>query len=204
MNIFYSAITSSSGNDKALTNLYVDSITLYGKNPSFEFLINIFVKIYNNIDLCFSLFKEFNKNLKNNSEVSNANLQKFKETFQDICDKSENIVKINPDISTNYYGLILCYLNNYDFQKFSELVKHLYAQDSTILFQILITYKSYFKKDIKVEKKILDEFIKFTAGRIFNDLTSSGLIYLKNLKIFLRIIKNNMEKLINIENFKPL
>lgn len=90
------------------------------------------------------------------------------------------------------------------FQKFSELVKHLYAQDSTILFQILITYKSYFKKDIKVEEKILDEFIKFTAGRIFNDLTSSGLIYLKNLKIFLRIIKNNMEKLINIENFKPL
>lgn len=96
--------------------MYVDSITLYGKNLSFEFLINIFVKIYNNIGLCFSLFKEFNKNLKNNSEVSNANLQKFKETFQDICDKSENIVKVNPDISTNYYGLILCYLNNYDFQ----------------------------------------------------------------------------------------
>ena len=46
--------------------------------------------------------------------------------------------------------------------------------------------------------------MKFTAGRTFNDLTSSGLIYLKNLKTFLRIIKNNMEKLINIENFKPL
>ena len=204
LNIFFSAITTSSGNDKALSNLYIDSIKIYGKNPSFEFLINIFVKIYNNIELCVSLFKEFNKNLKSNVEVSNANLQKFKETFQDICDKSENIVKSNPEINTNYYGLILCYLNNYDFQKFSELVKHLYAQDSTILFQILLTYKSYFKKDIKVEEKILDEFIKFTAGRTFNDLTVSGLIYLKNLKVFLRIIKNNMEKLINIENFKPL
>jgi len=95
-------------------------------------------------------------------------------------------------------------LNNYNFPKFSETVKHLYAKDSTILFQILLTYKSYFKKDIKVDEKTLDEFMEYTDGKTYNKLTESGLIYLKNLKLFLKIINKNKEKLIDIENFKPI
>lgn len=116
-------------------------------------MINIFVKIFNNLDLCKLLFKEFKKILKksqNNDNLSqNENLQCFKDKFQEICDKAENdkIIKENPDISSDYYGLILCYNCYYDFSKFSELVKHIYAQDSDILFQILLTYKSYLKKD---------------------------------------------------------
>ena len=118
--------------------------------------------------------------------------------------ENDNAIKENPEISVDYYGLILCYIYNYDFSKFSELVKHIYAQDSNILFQILLTYKSYLKKDIKIEEKILEEFIKFTAGKTYKDLVEGGLIYLKNLKLFLNIINKNKEKLISIENFKPL
>ena len=153
------------------------------------------------------LLKEFKNSLKKESqknEINTENLLKFKDTFQDICDNSENKIKENQDIIADYYGLILCYLNNYNFPKFSEIVKHLYAQDSTFLFQILLTYKLYFKKDIKVDEKILDEFIEYTAGRTYNDLTESGLIYLKNLKLFLKILNKNKEKLIEIENFKPI
>ena len=207
MNIFYSAITKEDENEESLSSLYKDSIALYGKNPTFEFLINLFVKVYNNLDICKLLLKEFKNNLKKESqknEINNENIQKFKDTFQEICDKSENKIKENLDIITDYYGLILCYLNNYNFPKFSEIVKHLYAQDSTILFQILLTYKSYFKKDIKVDEKLLDEFIEYTAGKTYNELTESGLIYLKNLKLFLKIINKNKEKLIDIENFKPI
>ena len=207
MNIFYSALTKEAENEESLSSLYKDSIAVYGKNPTFEFAINSFVKVYNNLDICKLLLKEFKNSLKKdtqNNDINNENIQKFKDTFQDICDKSENKIKENLDIITDYYGIILCYLNNYNFPKFSETVKHLYAQDSTILFQILLTYKSYFKKDIKVDEKILDEFIEYTAGKTYKDLTESALIYLKNLKLFLKIINKNKEKLIDIENFKPI
>ena len=107
----------------------------------------IFVKIFNNLDLCKLLFIEFKKILKkpqNNDNLSqNGNLQSFKDKFQEICDNAENdnAIKENHEISVDYYGLILCYIYNYDFSKFSELVKHIYAQDSNTLFQILLTYK---------------------------------------------------------------
>ena len=118
-------------------------------------LINIIVKIFNNLDLCKLLFIEYKKILKksqNNDKITlNENLQCFKDKFQEIYEKAENdkIIKENPDISTDYYGFILCYNCYYDFSKFSELVKHIYAQDSDILFQILLAYKSYLKKEIK-------------------------------------------------------
>ena len=207
MNIFYSALTKEAENEGVLSSLYKDSIILYGKNPTFEFLVNLFVKVYNNIDICKMLLKEFKNSLKKESQKSEIyieNLLKFKDTFQDICDKSENKIKENQDIIIDYYGLILCYLNNYNFPKFSEIVNHLYAQDSTILFQILLTYKSYFKKDIKVDEKILDEFIGYAAGKTYIDLTENALFYLKNLKLFLKIINKNKEKLIDIENFKSI
>ena len=55
MNIFYSALTKEAENEEALSYLYKDSIAFYGRNPTFEFLINLFVKVYNNLDYvsCF-------------------------------------------------------------------------------------------------------------------------------------------------------
>ena len=208
LNIFNSVIEKESENNEIYLNLYKDSINVYGKAPSFEFLINIYVKIYKNLDMCKLLLKEFKKTLNksNNDNISeNQNLVKLKEIFQEISDTAENkkIIKENPDICIDYYGIILSYLHYYDFTKFNELINHTYAQDSNILFEILLTYKSYFKKNIKIDEKILDEFIKYCAGKTYNDLTKC-LIYLKNLKIFLSIINNNKDKIIAIENFKPL
>ena len=106
----------------------------------------------------------------------------MKETFQDICDTAENkkIIKENPDIFIDY-GIILSYLHYYAFTKFNKLINHIYAQDSNILFEILLSYKSYFKKNIKIDEKILHEFIKYSAGKTYNDLTKC-IIYLKKFK----------------------
>ena len=64
MNIFFSVLTKESGKDEEFLNLYKDSISFYVKEPKFAFLVNIFVKIFNNFDLCKLLFKEFKKILK--------------------------------------------------------------------------------------------------------------------------------------------
>ena len=88
--------------------------------------------------------KTLNKSAQTNDNLSeNQNLVKLKETFQDICDTAENkkIIKENPDIFIDYYGIILSYLYYYDFTKFNELINHIHAQDSNILFEILLSYK---------------------------------------------------------------
>ena len=217
MNIIYSILNKENDYKEMLPFFYKDTIQLYKKSPNFEFLINIFIKVYNNLDICKMLFKEFKLTLEKESQknsITTENLKKLKDIIREICDKIENTIQKfqevlnksdnNSDIYTDYYGLILCYLNNYDLDYFTEIIKHLYAKDPTILFQILLTYKSYFKNDIKVDEKILIEFIEFTAGRTYKELTENGLVYLKNLKLFLKIVEINKKKIIENENFKPL
>ena len=54
--IFYKALTKETNNEELIKIFYEDSIKLYGNKPTFELLINIFVKIYNNIFFLFLLF----------------------------------------------------------------------------------------------------------------------------------------------------
>ena len=210
MNIFYKALIEESGKDEEFNNLYKDTINLYGKHPSFELLINIFVKVYNISELNSLILKEFKTHLKKgshkNENVNEINLQKFKDDFIKICDKAkkDKIMNDPSDNITDYFGLILCYYYNTDFKEFLELVNYIYSNNCEILFEILLTYKSYFKKELKIDEKILDEFIQYSAGKTYNDLTENGLFYLKNLKLFLKILNKNREKLIIIENFKPI
>ena len=174
-------------------------------------MINIFVKIFNNFDLCKLLFNEFKKFLKKQKEFSqnldlineNEDFQNINDKIKEICNifKRNKIIRENKDISADYYGFILYYYYNYDSREISKLVKYIYAQDSDILFQILSTYK-FLNKNIN-DEKIIEELIKFTTYKTYNDLVG-GLIYLKNLEQFLNIINKNKEKLISIQNFQPL
>ena len=212
--IFYSALTKETGKEEEFSKFYQEAINLYGKEPTFEFLIKIFVKIFNNLDLCKQLFQKFKNILKkgvqkNNDKIcDNKNLQDLKDKyFLEIYGKAENekLIKEDSNLKIDYYGLILCYDCNYNFTHFLEMVSHIYAQDSEILFHILLIYRPYFKKDIKIDKKILDEFIRFTArNKTYKDLIENGLFYLKNLKLFLEIINDNKKDLISMENFKPI
>lgn len=62
-------------------------------------------------------------------------------------------IKEDSNLKIDYYGLILYYDYNYNFVHFSEIINHIYAQDSET-FRILLIYRAYFKKDIKVDKTI--------------------------------------------------
>ena len=98
MIIFYNALTKGIGNEDLLSNLYKDSIKLYGKKPTFEFLINIFVKVYNNIDLYPLILKEFKNTLEKDTQKNEIVIEKlktFKENFQEICEKSKDIIQKN-------------------------------------------------------------------------------------------------------------
>ena len=73
----------------------------------------------------------------------------------------------------------MIYLNNYDSEKFSKVFEHLYFHDNSILFEIELTYKSYFK-----EWKIFGRIWDFEAYITIKELTESVLLYIKNLNLF--------------------
>ena len=202
----YFCLALANEKQELLLELYDNSIDLYGDKPSFEFLINLFVKVYK-ITKCSKLLDKFKNKLENEDQkntIKSESLNKFKDEIIEICDNIENILKENKCNPVDFFGLILCYLNNYDLNKFSEIFRHVYAKDSQIIFEILLQYKSYLRNPINLEVKFLEEFICFSAGRTYNDLSKNALCYIKKLVDLLKIIDKYKDKIIAIEGFKPL
>lgn len=204
MGYFINALNKISENDK-LDILYQDSINLYSKSPTFQFLINIFINVYHT-NLCSKLLDEFAKNFDKPVQKDNIikeSLDQYKFYFDEICKNAEDIISSCSLNKIDFYGLILSYLNNYVIEKYKEKFDELYKNQKNILFEVLLKYKSYFKKQIELSKKILDEIIKFTTKKDMREF-KKGLFYLEDINIFLEIIVNNKEEIIKIQNFEPI
>ena len=206
MNYFMESLKESKEDDKS-DILFADSIILYSKNPRFDFLINIFLNVYENKDLCSKLLNEFNKNCEKSEQKNNIvkdYLIQFKETFKDICENSDNLILENSYNPVDFYGLVLCYLNNYENEKFLEIFEKLFEKKKEILFNIMMKYKSYFKNEIRLNDNHLKDFINFAADKEYKEFIEKALFYLKGINMFLRIIEYNKEKIILIKEFKPI
>jgi len=205
MNYFMESLKEIKQTDK-LDILYTDSIKLYSKKPNFKFLIQIFIYVYNT-NLCSSLLNEFNKNIEKPLQIDSIienGLEKYNDYFDDICDKAEDLITSNSLDKIDFYGLILCYLNNYFTEKFNEQFKKLYKENKSILFEVILKYKSYFKKEINLGIDIQNEIIRFSSTKDFSVFKNSALFYLKDINTFLDIIEKNKEELIKIKNFEPI
>ena len=205
MNCFAEALNTQKESEK-INILYDDALNLFIKKPSFEFLINIFVKIYNT-DLCTKLLDNFNKKKENLFEDTNKeNLLKYKFDFDQIIENHEEIISkfsLNP---TDFYGLILCYLNICDKKNYKELFDKLSKKEEgkKIIFDIMIVYKSFFKKVDNIDKGLLNEFIKNATKKDFKSFKEDALFYLKDINTFIDIIENNKDDIIKIKSFEPI
>ena len=92
-------------------------------------------------------FKEFNDKLesgyndpKKQNIILNETLERYKDAFIEITKNSNDIIKENQYNPKEFYGLIFCYLNNYDHEIFLDLFKKLMNNSKEILFEILILY----------------------------------------------------------------
>ena len=149
------------GNDSLIDCLYKETIELYKKKKGFSFLILLFLKIYKKKDLCIELmkiFKEINENPKENEKNMDRKsfLKDYTSKFETIMSESEELLKDYKSIE--FYGIILCYLNYYDYKNFSLITKKLFKNTPEDLFEILLIYKDHFKYPIQQN---LDFFIKF-------------------------------------------
>ena len=109
------------------------------KKKSFPFLINIFVKIYDN-ELCPKLLDLFNKNKTNLVEnINKENLLKYKLNFEEIVKNAKDYISKFSLDSFDFYGLILCYLNICNNEKYKELFCKLSKKEESkkILFEVM-------------------------------------------------------------------
>ena len=215
-----------------LDDLYNDTIKLYSKNPIFELLINLFVYSYNNKNVCPYLINEFrlfNEKLTSKLNDPNSSYIVFKDSLNDFVDKFKKIMEESKKLIeaysynfTEFYGLIFCYLNHYNYEDFMELFNKLdkSMENKKDLFEILLIYKHFFKKKIKFEKNFLEKFIIYSTENKDNNekeenkktndkkhflrFIEKALPYLDEINFYIHTININKGKIILIKDFQPI
>ena len=209
MEYFIEALDKKNGDNK-LISLYNDSINLCIKKPKYLFLINIFVHVFN-IELCskiLSIFSKTTENIKQKDaiikEVNDEKLQKYQKNFDKICENIDAIISKYSFDKINFFGLLLCYLNNSYHEKYKEIVDIIYTNDKKTLFEIMLKYEEYLKKPIEMNKDRLNEMIKFSTTKDFIIFRDKALFYLKDITTFIEIIEKNKNEIIKIKGFEPV
>ena len=202
------------GQENLYDELYYDTINIYSGSPKFDLLINLFVKIYQNKNICPKLLEKFYNKINNNikdAKFSFINLEKYlndyNTVFEEISENSESIISSNSYNPVYFYGLVLSYLNNYNYEKFCKLFEKLKSDSRSTLLEILMIYNHFFKIKIKFDDKILIDYVGFSAEQKkenFEDFKYKGLFYIDNVNIFLKSINLNKEKIIQIKDFESL
>ena len=208
-------VESLSKNKELFNKFYEDTIELYSLYPKFDFLIEIFIKVYENKNLCpllLNKFKIFNDKLESGHNdprqqniFLNKTLEKCKDVFIQISKKSNDLIRENQYNPIEFYGLIFCYLNNYDYENFQDLFKKLINNSKETLFEILLIYIYFFKNPIINYEGFFNEFMGYVAtNKTYKDFTQKCLSYFKDIYEFFVAIDSNKEKIIVIKDFKPI
>ena len=186
------------GNEEIINELYKDCIYLYSKNKSFYLLISLFIRIYKKKDLCNELiriFNEINEYKKDNEKIVGnvKNLEFYSSKFEEIISESEHIIEENNYDPVYFYGIILCYLNYYDYKNYSKVEKELLDKRPEILYKILWIYNTYMINAINLNFNSLNEFIRFLIYKKDFFPFKIGLNYIRDLETFISIINKNKE-----------
>ena len=199
MDFFIKALVKNNEEDKKDT-LFKDTIDLYSAKKGFNLLIPLFVEIYNKKDLCLLLLKNFELP-EDKSQIDKEDyLSDYSSQINTILSEAPKIITDNDYNSIDFYGIILCYLNSYDEENYSKLIKNLYEEQPNNLFDIMLKYSSHFSSPKKLGFDFFNKFIKFSLEK--NDIAKFkiGLKYIKDIKTFINIIQNNLEDIFDIYN----
>ena len=212
MNIFIESLIQ---NKEPLDKFYEDTIDLYSFYPKFDFLIEIFLKVYDNKKLCpllLSKFKEFNDKLKSDLKDKkkknidlNKSLEKYKDEFNEITKKSNDLIIKNDFDSTQFYGLIFCYLNNYEYETFKNLFNTLMNNSKIVLYEILLIYLYFLKNPIVDNEEFLILFMEYSVKKNnYKDFIEKCLYYFNDIHLYFAAIDSNKEKIIQMKDFEPI
>jgi hypothetical protein len=107
-----------------IEKLYEDTIALYEKKKKFSLLISLFLKMHNQIKvLCKKLPDIFNKINEEENIDRDKDLSKELSSFKQIYENASEIIQNMGYDSIQFYAVLFCYLNYYDKETFSQMIK---------------------------------------------------------------------------------
>ena len=87
------------------------------------------------------------------------------DTFNKIFLNADNIIKNNGYEAIDFYGVLFCYFCYYDKMNFPQIIKKFSEGNADILYEILITYHSYFKNILNQESLFYNNFIRYVINQ---------------------------------------
>ena len=184
--------------------LFEDTIKLYSKKKDFSILIPLFIKIYNKQNLCIKLIKEFYKISKDKNHEKDLNkkenLNNYITIFSNISSEADNLIRNNGYDSIQFYGIILCYLNYFDYENFKKYFIKLYRNECEVLYEILLTYDSNLLNPIVQDLEFFVKFIEYTSSKQEFDFFENTLKFLLDTETFIVAIDKTKEKI--VEKYK--
>ena len=215
---FYISLTEKK--KELLDQLFSDSILLYSKRNEFKMLIKLFTKINNNENLRSKLLGEFRKlnqdfkpekdDPKKKYIIFDKELGKYKDDLITIYESYNNSKKNYTLENCDFYGLLFCYFNNYDHQKFLELFQKLFNNSKDIVFEILLIYTFHLKNPLfeneqdECNKQFFIEFMKYTMKKTYDEFYQRCIYYYKDIYTFLEAVDSNKDSIILMDKFEPI
>ena len=99
--------------------LYEDTIALYEKKKKFSLLISLFLKMYaQNKYLCTKLLDIFYSINEQENTDRDKDMESNLSSFKQIYENTSDIIQSNEYDIIKFYGVIFCYFNYYDKNKF--------------------------------------------------------------------------------------
>ena len=211
-----------------LDKLYRDTIDLFSEKKGFYFFIFLFLEIYKKKELkelCINLMKHF-REMSSNPKEKDSNMDRRKElesytsAFNEIVTKEAKELTDVKNYNYNpidFYGIILCYLNFYNYgdeedmqgiklskeeecdesTNFCSVMGELYNDKKrcNILYEILLIYRNHFFNPIPQIFEFFNNFIEHCI--ILKDFPTFqiGLSYIKEIDIFIDVIEKNKNKI---------
>ena len=173
-------------------------------------MIPLFLKLYEEEkDLCKELlnsFRKMNEDPKNNGKNMDRKpfLSRYLDNFKKIINNADTLIEKNKYDTIEFYGIILCYLNSYDYYSFSSIIKELFKNKTNELFEILLIYNSHFKNPINQNDFFFYKFINYAIEKKDFPVFENGLNFIKDIETYITVIEKNKEEFYNKYNSKKI
>ena len=134
-------------------------------------------------------------------------LNDYSSIFCDIASNADNLIKNNGYDPIQFYGIILCYLNYYDYKNFQKYFQIIYnSKNPEILYEILLIYNTNLFNPINQDLEFFVKFIEYTVSKKDFENFENLLNYILDVETFIIVIDKTKEKIIeNYENnFKTI
>ena len=204
LDIFLEALKENQESNK-IEKLYSETIDLYKKKKKFSLLISLFLKLYDKYkNLCIKLMNTFEKiNNKENTD-KDKDLAEYLDTFTQIFTNSEDFIQKNGYKDTQFYGILFCYLSNYNKEGFPKIVENFYEGHHDIIYEILTIYHSHFENPLNQDLNFYNEFVKYLIRKKKkSDSIEIALNYIDDIETFIYVINSNKVDIIkNYDEFR--